>query len=176
MKSNVNNAINTSSGVSATRGHLQDNGGLRGHSVGDLFPLMVVGVGTQWEVQLHGKTLYRHWDLPLVHAAAGMIKEGQEPVKQKARVRRRNLGDTVALLAVLDQGIINGSSATGVASAYGMQLLRNLKVIADERLRKALDRAETEDAKAWIVDELKKNSRAISYLDWVAEQTEGFVK
>lgn len=32
-------------GVNNTRGHLASNGGLRGHSVGDCFPCIVIAVG-----------------------------------------------------------------------------------------------------------------------------------
>ena len=43
-------------GVQNTKGHLADNGGLRGHSVGDTFPYIVVGVGNpfthlRWKVR-----------------------------------------------------------------------------------------------------------------------------
>lgn len=37
-------------GIAATRGHVQGNGGLRGHSVGDVFPYVIYAVGNP-----HGK-------------------------------------------------------------------------------------------------------------------------
>lgn len=45
--------MNTQHGVAATRGHLADNGGVRGHSAGDVFPFIIVGTGDdKWHVQL----------------------------------------------------------------------------------------------------------------------------
>lgn len=42
-----------SHGVAATAGHLASNGGIRGHSAGDVFPFIVVGTGDDlWHVQL----------------------------------------------------------------------------------------------------------------------------
>lgn len=39
--------------MAATRGHLSDNGGVRGHSAGDIFPFILVGTGDDmWHVQL----------------------------------------------------------------------------------------------------------------------------
>lgn len=39
-------------GIAATSGHLSSNGGLRGHSVGEFFPFIVVGTGDDlWYVQ-----------------------------------------------------------------------------------------------------------------------------
>lgn len=32
-------------GIASTRGHCAGNGGLRGHSVGDIFPLIIVACG-----------------------------------------------------------------------------------------------------------------------------------
>jgi len=36
-----------------TKGHIQSNGGLRGHSVGEFFPFIVIGIGNkdEWAVQ-----------------------------------------------------------------------------------------------------------------------------
>lgn len=45
--------MNTQHGVASTRGHLSDNGGVRGHSAGDVFPFIIVGTGDDmWHVQL----------------------------------------------------------------------------------------------------------------------------
>jgi hypothetical protein len=46
-----------------TAGHLSNNGGLRGHSVGDFYPYVVMGVGTLdnlkwWVVHPSGAKVY----------------------------------------------------------------------------------------------------------------------
>lgn len=49
----------------ATKGHRQDQGGLRGHSVGDSYPWRVVGIGDSWAVQdCRGVTQARYWPHP----------------------------------------------------------------------------------------------------------------
>lgn len=35
----------------STIGHSEAYGGLRGHSIGDIYPMIVVCVGTRWHVQ-----------------------------------------------------------------------------------------------------------------------------
>ncbi|AUR81865.1 hypothetical protein NVP1015O_51 [Vibrio phage 1.015.O._10N.222.51.E5] len=38
-----------SHGVASTAGHLASNGGIRGHSAGDSFPMLVVGKGNPFD-------------------------------------------------------------------------------------------------------------------------------
>lgn len=181
MKSNVTtatNAINASSGVSATRGHLQDNGGIRGHSAGELFPLLVVGVGTQWEVQHAGKTLFRHWSVGVVHAAGAAIKAGLVPTAPKLRVVYRQ--DTGKYLVKLEYGdTFNWNNR--LSTAAGVRALRSLLVSNSEIARARLKAVEltykqrNATAKAVVkssASSLIHTSRALAYLDWVLDQLE----
>jgi hypothetical protein len=57
--------MNAVHGVAATRGHLSDNGGLRGHSAGDIFPFIIAGTGDdKWHVQLPDGRMFGTYDKP----------------------------------------------------------------------------------------------------------------
>lgn len=58
-----------SHGIASTSGHLASNGGLRGHSVGDVFPYIVVAQGTfdnlKWNVRApHGLNVAEGYTTP----------------------------------------------------------------------------------------------------------------
>jgi len=43
--------------MTQTIGHSEAYGGLRGHSIGSIYPMIVVCVGTEWRIQ------HPHWGL-----------------------------------------------------------------------------------------------------------------
>lgn len=55
-------------GVQLTKGHLSSNGGLRGHSVGEAFPFIVVACGNPecplWYVRTPSGDKIGGWDNP----------------------------------------------------------------------------------------------------------------
>lgn len=68
-----------------TAGHSAEHGGLRGHSLGDTYPYMVVGVGDRWAVQnaLTGKWSRFTWEIvQWAHDFAEWVKEDLELNKE----------------------------------------------------------------------------------------------
>lgn len=72
--------MNTQHGVAATRGHLSDNGGVRGHSAGDIFPFILVGTGDDmWHVQLPDGRMFGTYDKPeYALCAAAQLKVARQ--------------------------------------------------------------------------------------------------
>jgi hypothetical protein len=72
--------MSTQHGVAATAGHLASNGGIRGHSAGDVFPFIVVGTGDDmWHVQLpDGRMFGTYYHAKTAHDTAVLLKQIRE--------------------------------------------------------------------------------------------------
>lgn len=63
-----------------TRGHADKEGGLRGHSIGDLFPFRVVCVGDKWQVHYNSRAYlgiyqgHANHSIDAAHALAEQMK------------------------------------------------------------------------------------------------------
>lgn len=69
-------------GVAATKGHCAGNGGLRGHSVGDVFPCVIYQQGTfdsltHWVLQPNGVRVGPLANYDEAHAAARSFNDGR---------------------------------------------------------------------------------------------------
>lgn len=72
-----------------TRGHSTEQGGLRGHSMGEVYPYMVVGVGDKWAVQTPDGKIGEKFDTQAeAEAAAAALKQEEEPPMSLAEGER----------------------------------------------------------------------------------------
>ena len=75
-----------------TQGHSESHGGLRGHSIGPLYPFMVIGLGmSDWAVQHpNGAISKRYKEIDKAYMLATVLKEDlQDGIYEAPNYRSR---------------------------------------------------------------------------------------